>query len=91
MNTELDNKNEKITDVEKIFLQVKQQHEIILKAERKIQELGSIGFYVYHHPTVDIDEYEKHMNNYLNEKQKSIYQKWKEEHLDMANFFTRED
>ncbi|WP_375560174.1 hypothetical protein ACE193_21065 [Bernardetia sp. OM2101] len=89
MNTKLN--NQKITDTEKRFLQAKEQHEIILKAQRKIQELDSIGFYVYHHPTVDIDEYEKHMNDYLNEKQKSIYQKWKEEYPDMANFYTRED
>ena len=38
-----------------------------------------------------IDRYEKNMNKYLSDKQKRLYQKWKKEHPDKANFFTRED
>jgi hypothetical protein len=89
MNT--NDKKVNINDPEIRFLAVLEQEKIISEAQKKLASLGSIGFNIYYHPTINIEEYEKYMKDYLSEEQKVAYQKWKKENPDMFNFFTRED
>ena len=55
---------------------------IILQAQKELEKLGCIGFYVYFHPSIDIEEYEKYMPDYLPDALKSKYQEWKKEYED---------
>lgn len=77
-----------ITDIEKTLLAVIEQHKIILEAQKALAQLGYIGFYVGFHPTIDIEGYEKYMEDYLPDHLKPKYEEWKKEYPDMANYFT---
>lgn len=59
--------NQRITDAEKNFLLRKEQIEIISKAQKRLKELGDFGYYIPCHPTIDVEQYEKYMDDYLSE------------------------
>jgi hypothetical protein len=62
-------------------------HKKIIDSQTELSNMGSIGFFVYFHPTHDISEYEKYKDEYLRDDLKLKYENWKIDNQDVVDFF----